>query len=120
MSAGDGRRKAVVRDLQIALGLAVFMELGFIVALLALAGAFSGGSPTTTPFMAQAYLVVGFVLTIAVIVRTARMLRVAQRSDVGALQGMHIRLWAAIAFVFSAILPSIYLNVAANALNGRR
>jgi predicted Co/Zn/Cd cation transporter (cation efflux family) len=109
--------RLLARDLRAALAVALFVELGFVVAILALAGVFNGGQPTTTPALAVAYILVGAVVTIAVVVRTAQMLRTAQRGDVDALRRLHVRAWTWVAFVFSAVLPSFFLNDAATILD---
>ena len=115
MSA-TGSLETVAHNLRVALGLAIFVEFSFIAAGLAIAGAFNGGGPTTTPLGAKVYLVAGFVVTIGVIVRTWQMLKAAERGDRAALVPHEHRAWALVAVLFSAILPSIYLVQAATAL----
>ncbi len=115
VTAPDPRLELVRRQLRIALWLELFIEFSFVMAMAATLGAFNGGLPTSTPPIAQAYLVVGFLVTIAVAVRTQQMLNAAARGDLTTLRRLNPRAWAWIAFVFSAILPSIYLNAAAAA-----
>ena len=107
----------IERDLRNALAVLVFVELGFLVALLALGGMFNGGRPTSTPPFAVAYLIASPIVTIAVIFRTWQMLKTTQRGDLVSLRRMNLRPWSLIAFVFSAILPTFFLDDAAVALN---
>ena len=113
MTVTDERLSAIDRTLRLALGLEVFVEIGFIVAILAYNGAFNGGQPTTTPPAAIAYTVISLFVTIAVIGRSVSMVMMARRGDIAGLRRVHVQLWVGIALVFSAILPSIYLQVAA-------
>ena len=99
-----------------ALALCLFVEFSFVAALLAVSGAFNDGRPTTTPPLAAAYLVVGFMVTIAVALRTWQMLKVAERGDLAELARMHLGTWTLIALLFSAMLPAVYLNAAAAAM----
>lgn len=112
VNAHDEQLKAIDRNLRAAYYLALFVEFCFLTAVAATAGAFNGGLPTTTPPSAQIYLVVSFVVTIALIFRIRQMRAAAQRSDMAWLQRSNMRAWALIALVFSAVLPSIYLNTA--------
>jgi hypothetical protein len=102
----------VKHDLVLALMLEIFATFGFSVAIVASLGAFSGGSTPNTPLLAQAYFVVGIVVTIAVIVWTKRMLNAAGRRDVPALRRLDSNTWVLVAWIFSAILPGIYLSAA--------
>ena len=117
--AYDQELQIIERNLRTALLLEVFVQFGFVVALLATAGVFAGGSLPTTPPAAQGYFVVGFLVTIVVIIRTRQMQTAAQRKDMAALQRLNVRLWALVALIFSAILPSIYLYTAAAAMPRR-
>jgi hypothetical protein len=113
VTAADPQLQLVRRDLRNALALEVLVEFSFVLALAATLGAFNGGRPTTTPPLAQVYFVVGFVVTIAVIVRTRKMLDAATAGDLALLRRLNPAALARIAFLFSAFLPSIYLNAAA-------
>ena len=103
----------VRHNLVMALLLQVFVTFSFIVAILSTLGAFAGGSTPHTPVVAQAYLVVGLVLTIAGAIRTKKMLDALDRADIGALKRLNSGLWVGVAWVFSALLPGIYLSAAA-------
>jgi hypothetical protein len=105
---------ATVRhDLMIALGLEVFALFGFVVAILGSLGAFAGGSTPQTPVLAQAYFVVGFVVTVPVIARTKQMLDAVGRKDIAAVKRLDSRALVWVALIFSAMLPAIYLSTAA-------
>ena len=119
MHAYDAQLEVVARNLRNALYLELFVQLCFIAAGFAMTGAFAGGSPTSTPPFAKVYIVVSFLVTIVVIVRTRQMQAAAERKDLAALEGMHINRWALVALLFSAILPFIYLNVAAASMPRR-
>ena len=112
--------ESVAHNLRIALGLAIFVEFSFVAAFAAMNGAFNGGQPTTTPPLAQVYVVVAFFVTIAVAVRTWQMLKAADAGDRPALIRMNVSRWALVALLFSAMLPSIYLYTAAAALPRQR
>ena len=103
----------VRHNLVIALLLQVFVIFSFVVAILATFGAFAGGSTPHTPLVAQAYLAIGLVLTIAGAIRTKTMLDALDRGDIGTLKRLNSGLWVGVAWVFSAILPAIYLSTAA-------
>lgn len=111
----DAWSRSVRRNLRTALALEFFVEFGFIVALLGTLGLFNGGQPTTTPPIAMAYFVVGFLVTLAVIARTRRLLDAAETGNSRLVWRLKIRNWAWIALVFSAILPGISLFAAAAA-----
>src|SRR6476646_7523595 len=98
----DSWARPVRRWLRAALALEVFVEFGFLVALTATMGVFIGGQPTTTPPIAVAYFVVGFLVTLAVFVRTRRLLDAAEVGNPRLLWRLNIRTWAWIAVVFSA------------------
>jgi hypothetical protein len=110
---GDDQLKLITRNLQLALLVEFLVQVSFIAALFATLGAFNGGEPTTTPFSAQAYIVVGFLVTIVVIIRTFQMQAAAKRGDTDALRRLNVRAWALIAFIFSAIIGGWYLFAAA-------
>jgi hypothetical protein len=110
--ASDSWTRSVRRSLRTAFLLELFVEFGFLVALLAIGGMFNGGQPTTTPPIAQAYIVIGFVVTLAVIVRTRRLLDAAATGNATLLWRLHFRAWAWIALIFSAILPGLSLLAA--------
>ena len=112
----DSWVRPVRRWLRTALALEFFVEFGFLVALAATAGLFNGGQPTTTPFVAVAYFAIGFVVTIAVIVRTLRFLDAVEVVRPEAIWRLNLRRWAWIALVFSAILPGIALLSAVSRL----
>ena len=116
MTATDPRLQFVTRQLRVALWLELFIEFSFVTAMAATLGAFNGGLPTSTPPIAQAYFVVGFLVTIAVAVRTRQMLNAAARGDLATLRQLNPRAWVWVAFVFSATLPSFYLYAAAVAM----
>jgi hypothetical protein len=104
--------RTVRRYLRTALALEFFVEFGFFVALLATAGLFNGGQPTTTPPVAQAYFIVGFIVTLFVIPRTRRLLDAASNGNARSLWRLRFRRWAWIAFIFSAVLPGMALLAA--------
>jgi hypothetical protein len=116
LNTNDDALKTIERELGYALAVEVFVEFSFVVAMLATGGAFNGGQPTTTPPGAVAYFVIGFIVTIGVIVRTGQMRSAARRGDIDALRKMHLRALTFIALVFSAILPSYFLSDAAAVL----
>jgi hypothetical protein len=103
---------SVRRSLRISLYLAFFVEFSFLVAMVAVMGLFNGGQPTTTPPIAGAYFAVGFLVTLAVIMRTRRLIDAVDTANPRLVWRLDIRRWAWIAFVFSAILPGIYLFAA--------
>jgi hydrogenase/urease accessory protein HupE len=119
VTQSDAWFRPVRRNLRTAFALEFFVEFGFIVAILATAGLFNGGQPTTTPPVAEAYFVIGFVVTLAVIARTRRLLDAVETVNPAALYRLKITRWAWIALVFSAILPGISLLAAASALPPR-
>jgi len=104
------------RSLRTAYALELFVEFGFIIALAATMGTFNGGQPTTTPPYVQAYFVVGFLVTLAVIARTRRLLDAVEIGNPRALWRLNIRTWAWIALLFSAVLPGMSLFAAAAAV----
>ena len=115
MTAGDPRLKLVRSNLRKALALEIFVEFSFVVALLAVLGAFNGGRPTTTPPFAVAYLVVSFLVTIGAIVLTRRVLGAVTAGNLtGLRRRITVLVW--ITFFFSAFLPPVYLNAAAASL----
>ena len=116
MPPDDAWARTVRRHLRLALALELVVELGFLVAMAASLGAFNGGQPATTPLLAQAYFAVGFVVTLAVIARTRRLLDAAADVNPHGLWRLNIRAWGWIALVFSAILPGISLLAAAAAV----
>lgn len=116
VTSNDPSLAFVRRQLRVALWLELFVEFSFVMAMAATLGAFNGGRPTSTPPIAQAYFVVGFLVTVAVAIRTQQTVNAAARGDLATLRRLNPRGWAWIAFVFSAILPSIYLNAAAAAM----
>jgi hypothetical protein len=116
MMNSDTWVRPVRRWLRVALLLEFFVEFSFIVAMLATVGVFSGGLPTTTPTIAVAYFAVGFLVTLAVIARTRRLLDAANTANPTHVWRLDIRRWAWIALVFSAILPGIALFTAVSSL----
>ena len=107
---------AVRRSLRIALYLEFFVAFSFMVAMVAVMGLFNGGQPTTTPPIASSYVAVGFLVTLAVIMRTRRLIDATETGNARLLWRLNIRAWAWIALVFGAILPGIYLFAAMAAL----
>jgi hypothetical protein len=108
----DAWARPVRRYVRTALYLEFLVEFGFFVALLATAGLFNGGQPTTTPLIAEAYFIVGFIVTLFVIPRTRRLHDAAENGNAHRLWHLHLRAWAWVAFVFSAVLPGIALLAA--------
>ncbi len=116
MPGYDEQYKVIGHNLRNALFLELFVEFSFIVAFFAMLGAFSGGSPVSTPLFAKIYIVVAFLVTIVVIIRTRQMQAAVERHEMAALQRLKVGRWAKIAFLFSAMLPAIYLLEAAAAI----
>jgi hypothetical protein len=109
---------AIRRTLPGALALAAFAEFGFVVSIAATLGAFSGGEVTHTPPQAQAYFLVGLVVTVFVLLRTRSLIAAADRADVAALRRLASGTFVLVAYLFSAILPGMMLASARAAILG--
>lgn len=103
----------VARELSVAIALAALVEVSFFAALIASFGAFSGGTPTTTPVTAQIYFVVGLAVTPFLIGRTWQMRTAARTQDLERLRNLHVNRWKWIAVLFSGVLPAFSLQAVA-------